>query len=263
MVDSNDIKQNLINLGLDENEVTVYIELLNSDSQSILEVSKAVNIPRTTVYRLCEKLVDKKFAEWIIHENSQRIKAVRPLHLKFLIEEKKTELEITENALTTLQSMISENINSLPKTEVRYYQGKEGLKQMIWNCLRAKKEVVGYSVYGRREVTGETFYTKYVEEFRLRKIKDRTVVNEEALNYIKGFMNPQQHQQNFDEIRFLPKSKFYVKGDISIYNNIYAVSLWREGEVVGIEIENPEIVKMQKSIFEILWGIAEPIGKYL
>jgi predicted transcriptional regulator len=260
MMNTNDIKQNLLNLGLEDSEADVYIALSNKESASILELSKVVNIPRTTVYRLCEKLVEKKFAEWIVDSIGNKIKVLRPSSLDFLIKEEKQKLEVKENALQTLQSMIPDVPLTIPKTQVRYYQGKEGMKQVMWNALKAKKETVGYSVYGRREVVGDQFNNKWVQEFKARKLSDRTVINEEGLDYlITHNHSPLWHQQNRDDIRFLPNEKFCIKGDVTIYNNIYAVCFWREGEVVAFEIENPYFVKNQKSIFEILWEIAKPI----
>src|SRR5690606_5091074 len=108
---------------------------------------------------------------------------------------------------------------------------------------------------------GEEFYNKYVEEFRFRKIRDRVIGNEDCLQYASGYVVKGKHQLNKDDLRILPKKTFYVSGDTSIYNNTYAVCWWDKGEVVGVEIENPELVKIQKSIFEILWGIAKPIAQ--
>ncbi|MDQ6985600.1 MAG: hypothetical protein Q9M91_02220 [Candidatus Dojkabacteria bacterium] len=151
----------------------------------------------------------------------------------------------------------------MPKTQVRNYFGVEGIKQIIWNCLKAKTEVIGYSQFGRVSVVGEKFYSKYVEEFKLRKIVDRSITNELGLEHVRTFVKPGEHQQNLDNVRMIPKDKYYVSGDTSIYNNIYAVCWWDKGEIVGIELENPKLVKLQKSIFEMMWSLAEPISKYI
>jgi hypothetical protein len=57
--------------------------------------------------------------------------------------------------------------------------------------------------------------------------------------------------------------KLYVSGDTTIYNNTFAVAYWKQGEVVGVEIKNAELVKTQKSIFEQLWSLAEPLERYM
>jgi len=261
MVDKFDIVKNLNILGLANEEAELYLLLTSKDSYSILELSKESHIPRTTVYRICQKLVEKKFAEWIVDEyNFKKIRAVRPSKLTSLIAETKSLLEIKEKSLQDLQAMIADTPSKIPSTQVRFYEGKEGMQQVMWNALSAEKETIGYSVYGRREVVGEAFNSKFVQEFRMRKLRDRTVINEEGREYLKKYFSPAWHQQNAGDIRFIPQKRFFIKGDITIYNNIYAVCFWREGEVVAFEVESPLFVQNQKSIFEILWGVAKPLA---
>ena len=258
MVDK-DIKQNLKILGLRDKEITVYITLSLSPEMSILELSKETGIPRTSVYRICSSLAERGFIEWIKQENSQEVQIVPPEKLTHLVAAKQTELDIYQSALSELQQMVNLPLSHVPKTQVRFYQGKEGFKQLIWNTLQAKDEIIGYSTYGRREVVGDKFYEKYVQEFRARGLTDKVITNEDALDYLKKYLDPTGHQQEIDDVRVIPKSKFYVSGDTTIYNNIYAVSFWRQGEIVGIEIENPEVVKTQRSIFNLMWEVGEPL----
>src|SRR3989344_4779824 len=260
MIEKLDIIKNLNILGLANEEAELYLLLTARDAFSVLGLSKESRIPRTTVYRICQKLVEKKFAEWIVDEyNFKKVRAVRPSKLTSLIAESKSVLETKEKSLQNLQTMIADTPGKIPRTQVRFYEGKEGMQQVMWNALSAEKEIIGYSVYGRREVVGEAFNSKFVEEFRLRKLRDRTVINEEGSEYLKKYFSPAWHQQNAGDMRLLPKSRFFIKGDITIYNNIYAVCFWREGEVVAFEIESPLFVQNLKSIFEILWGIAKPL----
>ena len=59
-------------------------------------------------------------------------------------------------------------------------------------------------------------------------------------------------------MRIIEKDHLTITGDTTIYNNIFSVMYWKQGEIVGVEIENPELVAMQKNMFEILWKIAKP-----
>lgn len=263
MVDKSDILSNLLKLGLDQEESIVYLELTGHQSISILELSKHCGIPRSTIYRICESLVDKRFAEWVVPKRGAKIRAVFPKQLSFLIKDKQEEAKEIHHALHDLSKIISGPLPSVSATQVRYYEGISGLKQVIWNSLQSKGEIIGYSTYGRREIVTDKWYAKYVREFRLRKLRDRVITNEQAMDYLRKFMDPVNHQQEIKDVRLLPQAKFYISGDVSIYNNVYSVSYWKQGEIVGVEIENPEMVKTQKSIFELLWGQAEGLEKYL
>ena len=51
------LHNNLITLGLSDEEIQVYLAALEHGSISVLEIAKATNIPRTTVYLLIDSLV--------------------------------------------------------------------------------------------------------------------------------------------------------------------------------------------------------------
>lgn len=259
------IKEDLKILGLDSTEVEVYNYLLQYEYQSLLEISRALNIPRATIYKAGDRLVKKMFAEWVLGETGVRLKAVRPDKLSFIIRKKEKELENIKESLEKVKLNANEILYLVPKTQVRYYQGREGLRQMLWNCLKAKGEIFGYSEFGRIEVVGREFYNQYVKEFKLRGIRDRVITTENSIEYIKKHVisHNERHQLSKWDIRILKSDDYYISGDSSIYNNVYAISYWKKGEIVGVEIENPEFVKMHKSIFEIVWNNSIPLHKYI
>lgn len=264
MVDFKDIKQNLINLGLSSDEANVYVHLLNLKSDSVYKISQAVHEPRTNVYRICQSLVDKNFCEWVVVDKSKQIKALHPKQLDFLKIQKESELEVISQSLNNLEKMINIDVLGAAKTEVRYYQGAEGMKQMMWNSLKAKDITFGYSQFGRVDIVGRKFIDKWTDEFRLRGLKDFVITNEKYLDYIVKNIMPEdtKHQLTTENIRVITSDLFYVSGDTTIYNNTYAACYWDRGEIVGVEIENSEIVKMQKSIFDLLWKLGKGVGEF-
>lgn len=216
---------------------------------------------RTSVYDNVQKLLEKGLAERIVLQKSQKIKATSPEALDRLIENHKIKLEKMQQNLLELKKNLVMTPDPSIATEVRYYQGAQGLQQMLWNSLKADKEIVGYSVFGRAEVVGERFMSQWVMEFKKRGLRDRVVTNtsREIVDYIKRVVVPKPHQLRVSDIRFIDKKELYVAGDIMIYNNIYAVCYWKKGEVVGFEVENPEFVKSQLSIFEKLWKLGKAL----
>jgi len=259
-----DIQKALKELGLSQQESRVYIDLLRGGIQTVMQLSKKENIPRSTIYRIIETLKEKGFVEKILKKKTALFKAIPIKKLDFLITEQEHKLETLKSTMQSLQEMGLTNLQNVPATQVRHYQGVAGIKQMLWNSLSADKEVIGYSEFGRVDVVGTQFYNSFVKEFAHRNLTDRVITNEIGFKYIeKHVLSPlEKHQLGIDGIKVLPKTKFYVAGDTSIYNNVYSVSFWKGDEIVGVEIENPELVRLHKSIFEILWEIASPYGDF-
>ena len=86
MADTLDINTTLKTLGLTDQEVNIYLLLLSGEPTSVMALSQKTGFPRTTVYRLCESLADKKFAEWVIKRQGKKIKAINPQNLDFIFE---------------------------------------------------------------------------------------------------------------------------------------------------------------------------------
>jgi sugar-specific transcriptional regulator TrmB len=253
----------LIDFGLDEIEAKIYVFLTNREPQTVLEVAKALEAPRTSIYDHIQVLVDRGLVERIIKYKSQAFRAYPLTILDSIIDKEKTRIEKLELSL----SYLKENITKIsdihaPATQVRYFHGAEGLRQMMWNALSAEKENIGYSILGRKEIVGEKFLKRFLEEFGNRKLIDRVLINptKDSIKYLTdGNLSVNGSLANFEHIRSIDTKMLTITGDTTIYNNIFAVMYWKKGEIVGVEIENPELVKMQKSIFEILWKIAKPL----
>lgn len=245
--------------------IRIYLLLTNNPPLTVQQIASKTKIPRTTVYGLIQELANLGLVEKIADFKSHRVRAYPVSILKSQIDKKREQIDHLTSSLDFLTTALTQSLNITASTEVRYYQGVTGLEQMIWNTLQARDDVLGYSTYGRRDVVGKTFYQGFVSEFTHKKIKDRVIINpsQPTLDYIKMFINNETHQQSYDDIRVLPATDLYVSGDTMIYNHTYAVAYWQKGEIVGVEIENSEFVKSQRSIFELLWKTAKPINSYL
>jgi sugar-specific transcriptional regulator TrmB len=256
---SDKIKKKLKIFGLNEISAEIYLFLLNKPPQTILEISRHLSIPRTSIYDNSEKLLEKGLVQKIIQQKTQLLQAYPIEILGEIVEDERKQLDTKETMYAELKELTASMVINPAKTQVRYYQGVSGFRQLMWNTLKAEDGIVGYSIFGRADIVGKAFYDKYVKEFRQRKLSDKVILNprKESLSYIDTYVNQNKSQLEKSGLRLLPEEKLYISGDTSIYNNTFAVCWWKQGEIVGVEIENAELVRMQKSIFYLLWDIAE------
>ena len=250
----------LNNLGLEEHEAQIFFLLLKKGRQTVLQIARFTDIPRTTVYRIIESLEKKNFIERVIKGKTSFFDAVPLDRLDFLVKEKESAMLQTQSTLRSLMEMGIQGFNKASGTSVKHYQGRSGFRQMMWNALSADKNVVGYSQFGRVAVVGENFYSLWVKEFKLRGLQDRVITNQKGFSYINKYVvnSNEDHQLQIENIHFLDEGIFDVTGDTSIYNDTYAVCFWNDQEIVGVEIQNPNLVSLHKSIFEILWNLSNP-----
>ena len=265
-MNNDEIIKKLNIFGLEEKEALIYLMLLQKGIKTPLELARLTEVNRTTIYRIVERLQDLNLVEEMLDQNTTKYKAIPPDKFELLVAKKEAELKTLKETLPTLQAELSQLVGNLPaNTKVKYYRGKSGFEQIIWNQLHAIGNIVGYSTFGRREVVGDKFYDEYVREFEAKNITDRVITTptEETLAYLKKHVLLNRTQMEPWNIRYLEESQIYISGDTVFYNDIFATAYWRQGEIVGVEIENHEFVRMQKSIFEILWENAKPIGEII
>lgn len=250
-----DINATLNTLGLTDPESRIYLLLLSGKPTSVMSLSQKSGLPRTTVYRLCESLTDKKFAEWIVKRQGKKIKAVSPQSLDYILEAKKQELDQINQAVGQLKKSLSFPAPGFAQTQVRYYHGKEGCKQLIWNTLKADREICGYTVFLRDKQFGKPFTDRYQQLADQKKLTDKVIINPEIAKKILA----DPYNKNFVSVCNWRVLDLYIAGDTYIYNHIYAVNFWNENEMIGIEIENEQLAKVQRAIFDKLWQQAKPL----
>jgi sugar-specific transcriptional regulator TrmB len=260
---SRPLAEELTRFGLNKVEAQIYLHLVGKQPKSMLEIAQELDLPRTSIYDNAIKLAEKGLVEKVVKFKSQKLQAYPLSILQELIDKEQSRIQTLQTTLTDLEKRIAQ-VTAVPfSTEVRYYQGTKGFQQMMWNSLKAKEETIGYSQFGRVDVVGKQFAQKHFNEIIRRGTKDRVITNPtpEMLKYIT--VNPFSEERHaFQQTRIMPVDKLYISGDTTIYNNIFAVAYWQHGEVVGVEIENPELVRTQRSIFEQMWQLAEPYESY-
>jgi sugar-specific transcriptional regulator TrmB len=253
-----DITDKLTLFGLSPIEADIYLCLTNTTAATALELSRSLLVPRTNIYDHLEKLIERGLVERIIQYKSQQFRAFPLSILESDIIKRKQDITQLEESLQFLQKNIKQIVPESTKTQVRYYHGATGIRQMMWHALSATKEHVGYSILGRKEIVGEKFLREFIEEMKKRHIRDRVIINpgKERMQYIDATLN--KRSAPLEHIKMLGQEILKITGDTTIYNHIFSVMYWKQNEIVGVEIENPELVAMQKNIFEILWKQAKP-----
>ena len=83
-------------IGLSEKESVIYLHLLKVDSESIINISKATDINRTTVYPILDQLIQKGFVDELIENEKSLYKAHSPDRIESYLAERKRIREKNE-----------------------------------------------------------------------------------------------------------------------------------------------------------------------
>lgn len=249
------IGEYLTDLGFSEATAKLYGELVVKGPMTILEASRATGIERTALYRLIDDLTSKGLIEEVLEHKSRRLQAVAPNKIKDILDNEKKRVEKLEDEFPEFERLIS----SLPQnnsTQVRYYRGISGIKQILWNETKAKGQVIGYTYRNLQEVVGHKYFEEYAKQLEKNKVISRDL---RCDSFLESSDEPQFVRRHIDSStwRYLPDSVMHLTHNLDVYNDVVAMYYWQNNDVFGIEIQNQLIANMQRSIFETLWKLAE------
>jgi len=250
------ITSQLEQFGLDDVEVQIYLNLLEKGAKTPLDLSHETNINRSKIYRYLERLKAKHLIEETDKGRGLRLKAARPDTLQLLILEKEQQLK---NQKELLPDLLKE-LTALPVTtksgfEIKHYHGTEGLQQMLWNHLSAKKEILVFGYENRNNIAGKTFAETIRQEQVARKITKIEIEN--ATDQGNYWYTSVPNWGKYYKSRYIPPRVLHIKQYQVIFNDTISILNWADGNKVGVEVTNPGFAEMYKQIFWKFWDISE------
>lgn len=250
--------QYMNSLGFSESEALVFKTLRINGASKVLEISQMTGIPRTNVYRIVEKLTQDGVLHVTTEYGPQSYEAIKDEDLKILLEQKAETLSyLNQNFATFLRDINPKTTSFEANTELRFYKGREGVRQMVWNILDAKEEVLSYTYRTFDEMVGRKFAKQFEKDFRLKKLKGRELVpwNWEEKS---PFKKPYFANNELWQTRTTPQEVLDFKVQFDIYDDIVSIYEWRdEGIFGGIEFYNKNLAQLQKGLFELVWNMAK------
>jgi len=263
MMDTLELSKKLINLGLSREEIDVMLFIAQNGDSKIADICSQIKIPRSSIYRLIDKLEQKGLIKKVLTTQGSNIALSNLENLKNQISDKQEELKNQLNEFDQLTNSILslKNLNK-PSPEVRYFEGKEGIRQIIWDSLKASNTIRCYTNAIRKDIVGAKWLTDYCIKFVNSNLNEKvlgdTIYSKESYQKYGGrekYYSPVKEYFKKSDERVLDIPFLKIKGEIYIYNNIFAFYTWESNKLVGAEIQSESISITQSSIFDVLWNL--------
>ena len=254
------IQRIIHSIGGDEEVADLYYALVIFGPQTISQLAKNAQVERTKVYRLLETMQALRLIEIELHPNRNIIRAALLSSVLPIIAQKQRELKEAAQALPRLETLLNKQTLASPLTRVQFYQGQEGVKQMLWNQTKAEGETLSILYENMQSHTGEEFYVRWAERCNERGLTFRSVVGDE-------FMKSQQEWSkkkssgllNNWHGKYITSDEHTIRFWTCLYNDVVAYFNWYEYEIYGIEIYNQDIADANRNFFDMLWEKSQNI----
>jgi sugar-specific transcriptional regulator TrmB len=218
-------------LGLSDKEIKIYLANLQLGTSLVQDIAKYANLNRTSTYDILSSLEKQGYVSYVIKSGKRYYQATHPDKLIELIKEKEI---LVKKALPELRA-IKETIIKKPTVEV--YTGKEGLKSIFEDILRANKDFVCIASKIHLSKLFQFYFPYFVERRIKQGIKVKLISDD----------IPYDKKANYKIIKKQFKTAIWVYSD-----KIAMISL-EEKEPIGIIIQEKNFVDTYRLIFDMLW----------
>lgn len=245
------IVENLLQFGLNEKEISVYLSLVSLGPAPVRLISKQAKVNRGTSYDILKQLVElglvSYYKEYKQEDKRQYFVAEPPRKILDAVENKKRGLETLKiNLNKTLPELESLYEKSGAKPVVKYYEGYSGIKIILQDVIETMKVAAQktYFVYSSADIR-EYLYKAY-SNFNEDRLKNKIGVKVIAIG--KG-----GELAGLDERKWLSREHGSPTYLLMYSGKIAMITLDAIQNPAGVVIENQGLYETQKMIFEFNW----------
>jgi sugar-specific transcriptional regulator TrmB len=242
-----DAPNELKELGLDNNEIQVYMACLMDQGLNVKQIAQRTQLIRTTVYGVLNTLKQKGLVSTLSKEGIMIFRSASPKELLNILDQKKTKIESIIPKLIKMQEFKKESY----KMEV--FEGKNGIKTITNDLLSRPNEPVKVMGIGKKWLEFSDIFTSiYYRKKKEMNVHTKTILadNKEERKFLseKKFAN--------SDIKFI-KNIDFGNTVTYMYHDKVSFVLYDEENPRGFMIQDQAFNKIQTIFFERLWNQAK------
>jgi HTH-type transcriptional regulator, sugar sensing transcriptional regulator len=236
--------------GLSDKEVSVYLASLEIKKPTPQLVAKQTGMPRPSVYRILEELVEKGLMGKV--EEGKRFMYV-PEDPHVIVARLKLKAESVQSIMPELKNLAAIYQN---RPTMRFFEGEEGMKRVCDDVLLTGEELLAFSSIEEIFEALPDYWPNFIKRRVQKKLFARII----SPKGHKGMELKPLEKQEYRKIRFISESLAkkigVIQGHVFIYKDKIAF-LSFDSDKTSVIIENAALAKVQKSLFEIAWEAAK------
>lgn len=236
--------ESLINMGLTDKEARVYVALLEFEQASAYAIAEKAKIKRPTTYVILDELMKKGLATKIPNAKKRSFSAKSP---EAFFKEQEIKMARSKHILPELMSLAGENER---KVKVLYYEGLKGMSDAIDYGTKQmqNKELVGFYSTAHK-----------IPPELIKMYGDWETVLDKHKIHVRGFTPDHPSSKEMIErdiamgydLHVVPYSEY--SSNVSIDAGETFVRIMMNQDMQAVIIENPQVAKTLREIFEMAW----------
>ncbi len=235
------LEKTLEQSGLSVKEAKIYLATLELGSATVNAIAKKAEIPRPTCYDVLESLKFRGIASSYIKKKIRYYSVEEP---KKIIELAQQRADTLKEALPQLEALYG---IARERPQVRFFQGKEGMKQVFEEVLADKKDYLCFSSADDLFSALGDYYPEFVQKRTREKILARVILRDSP----KARERQRLGQEELRVVKLIPP-EFNYHGMMAIFGNKIALFSF-VNDYIAVVIESKELTAIQRAMFEYIW----------
>ncbi len=252
-------KKVLLRADLTPSQAEILEYLYQNKEAKASEIAKKIKRSRAIVYKEVEELANIGVIERIDAPNKVSVfRANHPSQLQKLLDSRENKLKKDRELLNNyLPDMISGYNLTHNKPGVRFFEGMDGIKKVLWDTLSSQEAIMAYSDIEAIDKYANKLNKEYVEKRKKLGVKKRGIVKDSPFsrNFLKNYFT------DITENRFISGELFPFNTLLQIYDNKIAYATLSKESMIGVIIEDKNIYQLHKSLFENTWQNAKTLDQ--
>jgi len=248
------IPAHLNRLGFNDDEIALYLALVGHGAMTMSELARRSGVERTAPYRMLDDVAAKGLVKIQDEQRRRIIYPARPQTLQRLVDQEEIRIQTLRRQQAVFSNNVEELMGSRTDTDVNYYRGIEGIKQIQWNMLHCKSGVI-YSVMDAvfEEIVEKEFFNAWGRRFRQAGLRNEVVYSEGFISSIRK-NKLQLSDDPLDGIRYyyIAPEAFTITHHFDTYDDYVIYYNWGSEDPYAVEIKNKHIAFSNRQLIEML-----------
>ncbi len=247
-----DVKTILGEIGLTQNEIRIYLELLKLGTTTTGKIIKNTGIHGSKVYAALERLIEKGLVGYVIISNTKHFKAVDPERLIDFLEDKKKRIDEQKQDIETILPELKKRLNAeIEETKAEVFMGWKGMETVFNDGIREMGKGDIWYVLGAypgedRERT-DRFIQKVIMKCEKKGMKWNVIYNESARGTFKY-----EQESPITTNRFMDQD---TPATINICKDVTFIALWIKNPI-AFRVKNKKVADSFREYFKQVWKLA-------
>ena len=247
--------QNLTDAGLSNDQAVVYETLLKLGESQASKLAKSVptSLSRPLVYKVLEELIGLDLATKA--DSKGKVATFTPKHpvaISKIIDKEKERIEHTKKQFLTTSGKLSSLFNlSVGKPGVQFYEGKDGIWEVLMDSMNATEEILTYADLEAIAKYIPALNAKYSTLREEKDVKKRGLVIDSSA--ARKFLASYDGEVTHTKLISGTEATVPFQTVMQIYDNKVSYITLTDEYLVGIIITDHFIANTHKYLFESLW----------